>query len=178
MPLELQTALISAGVGVVTAVIGFFITWNQIQREKTKWLTDLKTSYSIELYKLRLTSYPRMFEILGKLSKHATEPLMPEKANRIADEIHEWLYSPGGLCANATTRGALKELRTICSTWKQDERPPKMGEWRHCAMFLLRRDLDLRGFESFDLEDTESLLQMVQAEMDAAIAEAKRGART
>lgn len=175
---ELQTALIAAGVALITAAVSSLITWSQIQREKTKWLTDLKTSYSIELYKTRLKSYPRIFEILGKLSKHAPEPLTPENANCIAQEIHEWLYSPGGLCADASTRGALKELRVICATWKQGERPPALGEWRHSALFLVRRDLDLQGFESFDPKDRETLLRKVHAEMAAETVRAKRAVRT
>jgi hypothetical protein len=172
---ELQTALISAVVALITAIISGIITWNQIQREKTKWLIDLKTSYAVELYKTRLTSYPDIFEILGRLSKHAPEPITPEKANLIAHEIHAWLYSPGGLCADASTRGALKELRVICTNWKQGERPSELGEWRHSALFLVRRDLDLQGFEAFNAEERESLLKKVQSEIVAeTIREKKR----
>jgi len=178
MPLELQTVLISAVVALVTALISGFITWSQIQREKTKWLIDLKTSYAVELYKTRLTSYPRIFEILGKLSKHAPEPMTPAKAKLIAQEIHEWLYSPGGLCADASTRGALKELRNICATWNQEERPPALGDWRHSALFLVRRDLDLHGFESFDPQDRKTLLKKVQIEIDTETARARRDVRT
>ena len=105
MPLELQTALIAALVALVTAALSSFITWSQIQREKTKWLTDLKTSYSVELYKTRLASYPRIFEILGRLSKHAPVHVTPATAKQIAQEIHARLYPPGGLCADARTRG-------------------------------------------------------------------------
>ena len=177
MPLELQTALIAAVVALVTAALSSFITWSQIQREKTKWLTDLKTSYSVELYKTRLASYPRIFEVLGRLSKHAPVPVTPETAKHIAQEIHEWLYSPGGLCADASTRGALKELRSICASWQQGERPPALGEWRHSALFLVRRDLDLQGFESFDPKDRETLLKKVQAEMAEETAKARREMR-
>ena len=64
MPLEIQTALISAAVAIITVAIGGFLTWNQIQRERRRWLTDLKTAYSMELHKTRLDSYPRVYEIL------------------------------------------------------------------------------------------------------------------
>lgn len=63
MPLEIQTALISAAVAIITVAIGGFLTWNQIQRERRRWLTDLKTAYSMELHKTRLDSYPRVYEI-------------------------------------------------------------------------------------------------------------------
>jgi hypothetical protein len=162
---EVQAALIAAIVALITTAIGGYFTWKQIQREKTKWLIDLKTSYSVELYKTRLTSYSPIFEILGRLSKHATERLTPDKAQHIGHEIHEWLYSPGGLCADASTRGALKGLRYYCLEWKQGERPQEIGDWRHMAMFLLRRDLDVTGIESFDPKDRESLLAKLRAEV-------------
>ena len=167
MPLELQTALISALVALVTAAIGGYVTWNQIQREKTRWLIDLKTSYSVELYKTRLASYPQICQLLGKLSKHAPDPLTQATAKQIGQGIHEWLYSPGGLCAESSTRGALKGLRHYCLEWKEGARSPEIGQWRHAALFLLRRDLDLEGIESFDPKDSVSLLKKLQAEMDS-----------
>lgn len=167
MPLELQTALISALVALLTAGISGYFTWSQVQREKKRWLIDLKTSYSVELYKARLTSYPEMFELLGQLSKHASDPLTPARAQQIGQSIHAWLYSPGGLCAEASTRGALKGLRYYCLEWKQGARPPALGQWRHAALFLLRRDLDLQGFESFDPKDSVPLLQKLQAEISS-----------
>jgi hypothetical protein len=165
MPLELQTALISALVALVTVGVGGYFTWSQIQREKNKWLIKLKTSYSVELYKTRLKSYPAMFELLGQLSMHAPDPLTPEKAQQIGQAIHTWLYSPGGLCAETSTRGALKELRNCCSEWKEGPKPPELAERRHSVLFLLRRDLDLHGFESFDPKDSGPLLHKLQSEM-------------
>ncbi len=167
MPLGLQTALISALVAIITAGITGYFTWSQVQREKTKWLIDLKTSYSVEMYKTRLASYPQICQLLGKLSKHAPDPLTPAKAHQIGQEIHEWLYSPGGLCAESSTRGALKGLRHYCLEWKEGARPAEIGQWRYTALFLLRRDLDLQGIESFDPKDSVSLLKRLQTEMDS-----------
>src|SRR5947209_12215682 len=119
MPIEILTPIISGLVALVIASISGFFTWRQvqqerkrIQQERTQWLIDLKSSYSVELYKTRLSTYPKMSEVLGRLSKHTLAPLTPETTKQIAYEIHEWLYSPGGLCAESSTRGALKELRT------------------------------------------------------------------
>ena len=47
MPTELINALIAAGVVLLTASITGVITWSQIQRERKKWLIDLKTAYSV-----------------------------------------------------------------------------------------------------------------------------------
>src|SRR5690242_257620 len=165
MPLELQTALISALVALVTVALGGFFTWSQIQRERTKWLIDLKASYSTELYKTRLTCYPELYQTLGKLSRYAPDPLTPDKAQRVGHEIQAWLYSTGGLCADASTRGALNGLRHYCLEWKEGAKPHAIDEWRQTALLLLRRDLDLQGIESFDPQDSASLLKRLQAEV-------------
>jgi len=156
MPVQVVAAIISAVVSFVIALISVFFSWKQlqgekakirqervkIQQERTQWLVDIKSSYALEIYKARLVEYPKMGEILGRLSKHAPTQLTSEKAKQIASEIHKWLYSPGGLYAESSTRGALKELRAACSTWERGEKPVTIGDWRHIALFLLRRDLD------------------------------------
>jgi hypothetical protein len=165
MSLEIEAALISAFVALITTAIGGFLTWYQIQRERRKWLIDLTTSYALELYKKRLENYPKMHLILANLSKHAPEPLTPEKAKQISQEITGWLYSEGGLCAEASTRGALKGLRHVCETWEHGERPKLISEWRDATLLLLRRDLNLQGIESFDQKGYASLLKMLQDDM-------------
>jgi hypothetical protein len=49
--------------------------------------------------------------------------------------------------------------------WKKGAIPPELIQWRHTALFLLRRDLDLQGFESFDPKDSGPLLKRLQEEM-------------
>lgn len=168
MPLEIQTALISAAVAIITVAIGGFLTWNQIQRERKRWLTDLKTAYSIELHKTRLASYPQVYEIIKKISTFAdqTDPVTPEKAKQIAQELNDWFYSVGGMCAEATTRGALLGLREACAEWGTGKKPSDLDEWRFSLMLLLRRDLDIRGLESFDLNDRASMLEEVKKQVE------------
>ena len=165
MSIALETALISAAVALLTGALGFLVTLYQSRRERNKWLIELKTSYSQELFKARLAHYPRIFEVLGKLSIHESELLSPEKAHQLGCEIHTWLYSPGGLVAESLTRGTLKELRRACLTWKQGEKPADIRDWRHQALLLLRQDLDIKGFESFDTKDDKALLERVKADM-------------
>lgn len=166
MPLEVQTALISAVVALFTAALGGFITWNQFQRERRKWLIDLKTAYSLELYKARLASYPEICVILGKLSAAASGPVTPDNVEKIAHAIHNWLYNTGGMCAEASTRSALLGLRDACIVWGvEGERPRNFYEWRNISLLLLRRDLDIRGLEeSYDVKPTESILEVLKAE--------------
>jgi hypothetical protein len=169
MPIELQTALISAGVALITALFGGYLTWSQIQRERKKWLIDFKTASSLELYKVRLTSYPRVFEILEKLSRHTSEPVTQEKAEQAAHELNEWFYSSGGMCAETSTRGAIRGLRDCCFKWgrKGGEKPSDLYEWRNLAVRLLRRDLDIQGRESLDFAEGETLLKKLREEIDS-----------
>jgi hypothetical protein len=169
MPIELQTALISAVVALITALFGGYLTWNQIQRERRKWLVDLKTAYSLELYKTRLASYPRVFEIIEKLSQHRAEPVTQEKAKLIAQELSEWFYSTGGMCADSSTRGAIRGLRDSCFYWghKGGQQPSDLYQWRNAVVLLLRRDLDLRGLETFDFAEGATLFKRLQEEIDS-----------
>jgi hypothetical protein len=164
VPLEIQTALISAIVALCTAIIGGYLTWSQIRRERKKWLADLKTSYAMELYKTRLASYPEVYRIISKLSSRATDPLTPSRAQQIAHEINDWFYSVGGLCADVNTRAALIELRETCLSWTQGDKPINLTRWRNATLMLLRRDLDLHGLESFDFEDRETPLKILEKE--------------
>lgn len=167
MPLEFQTALISAVVALFTATIGGFLTWNQIQRERKRWVIDIKTTYAVELYKTRLASYPQVYATLSKTSTRASEELTPEKAQQVAREINEWFYSTGGMCAEASTRGALLGLREALFSWaQQGTMPQDFYAWRNIALQLLRRDLDIQGrLESFDPKDRGSLLEKLKAEV-------------
>src|SRR5579863_7757183 len=134
MSAQVQAAIIAAAIALLTAIFSSYFTFIQFQREKNKWLIELKASYSVELYKTRLVEYPHIFILLGHLSKHSPNQLTPLEAQQIGNKIHEWLYSPGGLCAESSTRGALRGLRYYCQEWKQGTRPPEITEWRHYAL--------------------------------------------
>lgn len=164
---EIQSALIAALVALITASITGFLTWNQIQRERTKWLIELKTTYAVELYKARLSEYPKLLKIIGKVSSYASVTVTPELAHEAANEINEWFYSAGGLCADTRTRGAILGLRQSCLMWKDGIIPPEVRQWRNVAVYSLRRDLDIIGLESFDTDDTASLLVQMKKEMDS-----------
>jgi hypothetical protein len=163
MSVELQTALISAGVATLTAVVGGYVSWVQLRRERNKWLVDLKSTYSIELYKSRLVVYPEAFGIIGKLSSFYGS-VTAQTAGEVANELNDWLYSLGGVCAGTPTRGAILGLRESCREWarKQDTIPSDLYAWRNAALSLLRLDLDLHGLESYDFSNLRSLLGQVQ----------------
>src|SRR5512140_3478488 len=102
MSTELQTALIAAAVALVTAGLTGLLTWQQIQRERRRWLYDIKTTLSVELHRKRMEEYAGLSHILMGLS--TTTQLTVAKAHGIAGEINEWMYGAGGLVASAKTR--------------------------------------------------------------------------
>lgn len=167
MSTEILSALIAALVALITAAISGFITWSQVQRERTKWLVDLKTAYNVELYKARLAEYPKLLHVLEKLSTRAAIPMTPETSQKIANEINDWFYSAGGLCADASTRGALLGLRESLLQWREGPLPPEIRQWRNAVVFSLRRDLDVMGLESFNPDDTAPLLEKLKKEMES-----------
>ncbi len=165
MEVQIQAALISAAISLIAAISSIIFNIYQIRREKKKWLFELKTSYSEELYKARLATYPRVFQIVGNLSHAASERVTPEKAREIAGELNDWNYSAGGLCADKRTRGALLGLRQACLEWGTSENMPyDLYQWRNILLLYLRNDLDLKGLEEYDPSDRKSLLLELQSE--------------
>ena len=133
---------------------------NKFREEQEKWIINLNTAYVLENHKTRIESYPKAFEIIGKLSHKPRESVTPEKAKQIADELNDWFYSTGGMCADQSTRGAIRLLRNACLTWKkQGSKPPDFYKWRNCALLLLRNDLGIKGLESFDYENVDTLIE-------------------
>lgn len=116
--MELQTAVIAAAVGLVTAVLGTSATWSL---ERRRWLTGLKANLQVDVQKTRLLSYPEAFKIFGKISTRATESLNSTSALRVAGELNDWIYSAGGMSADASTRGAALILRELLLKWHKVE---------------------------------------------------------
>ena len=164
MDTGLQTALIAAAVGLTTAAVSALVTW---RLERRRWLTGLKASIQVEVHKARMQSYPAVFAVFGRISTRAVPPLDARQALDIANALTEWIYSSGGMAAEAGTRGALLLLRERLHKWHQTgNRPGDFYEWRNRALLLLRRDIDVRGLESFGGGDDGSLLAQVRRDAD------------
>jgi hypothetical protein len=144
------TALISLFVASLSGFISSYIT---ISVERRKLKIDLKRAYSIELFKKRLEAYPPIWAMLGGLSAQAIEPLNPAKAAEIAHQLNDWLYSVGGLCADMEARRAVLDVRNACLDLDGGKSSiEEIRNLRDVAMIYLRRDLNLKGLESFNTE--------------------------
>jgi len=149
----IQTALISL---IVASLSGFISSHITIRVENRKLKLDLKRAYAIELFKKRLEAYPSVWEVLGQLSEEAVVSLNPATAIEVARQLNNWLYSVGGLCADRATRRALLDVRNTCLDLKPSDKLirdiKRVRVLRDDAMTYLRRDLALKGLESFDAE--------------------------
>ena len=65
---QVATALISGFVALLVAGGSALLTLTQIRGEHRKWLADLKSAWSLELYKARLATYPEVHQALAPLS--------------------------------------------------------------------------------------------------------------
>src|SRR5512140_1349386 len=130
MSLELQTTLIAAFVALLTAGITGILTWQQIRRERAKWLYDIKTSISVELHRARMEKYAELSKMLIGLSAASAQKLTPARAHGIAEGINDWMYGAGGLVAGAHTRNAGWALRDRLLRWKAGPQPKDILEVR------------------------------------------------
>lgn len=164
---EVTAALISGVVALVVGVASSVVALSQIRREHRRWLADLKTAWSLELYKSRMTTYPEVHRSLAPLSHTVT--VTPDAAGEVARQLNEWIYSAGGLYAEATTRGAVLGLRDCCRKWADSggSLPDDLYTWRNLTTTFLRRDLDVVGLDSYDFDLDSTLLSRLQDEIES-----------
>ena len=57
------------------------------------------------------------FQILEKVSSLERSNVTSDMAHQLRKEFNEWLYSAGGMAAEASTRAAIIVLREAMATW-------------------------------------------------------------
>jgi hypothetical protein len=173
---QVSTALISGVVALVVAGGSAILALAQIRGERRKWLADIKATWSLKLYKSRMATYPEVHQALAPLSHVSIDPITPEVADNVAVKLNEWIYSAGGLCADATTRGAVLRLRECCRQWAESggSMPADLYEWRNLTTFL-RRDLDVLGLDSYDFGQDSTLLAKLEQEFGSVSISDKKG---
>ncbi len=162
---ELQAGIIAAVVALVTAGATGYLTWQQIQRERSKWLYDIKTTLSVELYRKRMAEYAELSKLLLSLSTTQPKKLTVAGAHEIADEINEWMYGAGGMVASARTRNAGWALRDRLLRWKAGPQPKDIMEVRTLLMWSMRNDLDIASGRTEDMSE-DTLIQQLKDEMN------------
>lgn len=161
---ELQSGIIAAVVALITAGATASLTWQQMRRERARWLYDIKTTFSVELYRARMADYAELSKILMELSTTRREKLTVAAAHQIAASINEWMYGSGGLLASARTRKAGWALRDRLLRWKTGPQPKDIMEVRTLLMWSMRADLDIPSGRVQDVSE-ETVIQQLSAEM-------------
>jgi hypothetical protein len=169
VPGVVTAALLSGFVTLVVASGVGALVWEQIRREDQREPVAARVARSLELHRTRLAAYPAAFAAMAPLSSRNRADLTVQVAAEVAAELNAWLYSTGGMCADATTRGAILGLRDSCDRWagSSGQRPPQLYEFRNLAVAFLRRDLDLAGLEPFDVRRGVTLLGKLRGDLDA-----------
>jgi hypothetical protein len=162
---ELQTALIAGVVALITAGFTGYLTWQQIQRERSRWLYDIKTTLSVELYRKRMEEYATLSKIMMGLSTTKQKQLTVAKAHEIAGEINEWMYGGGGLVSSARTRNAGWALRDRLLRWRAGSQPKDIMEVRTLLLWSMRSDLDIPSGRTQDVAE-DTLLKQLRDEMN------------
>jgi len=166
MSSAVATAVISGLVALAVAGLSAVLTWAQFQRERNKWLIDVKVAWTLELLRTRLASYPTAHSVMAPLSSYADEPATAETARRVARDLTTWLYSAGGLCADAKARSAVIAVRDCCHSWGRGggAQPPELFALRDVAINFLRLDLELVGLTSA-VDDQSTALDKLGEEL-------------
>lgn len=174
---ELMGALTTVAVALLTSIVTILVWWGQTRRDRekwnqemrdknTEWLVTVKSNFSLELYKTRLTEYPKLIRIVGKLSNRDAEPLTEDKLRKVGMELNGWLYSAGGMSASKELRGAIIGLRESCLTLQPfGEETKLLYPFRNMTLFMLRHDLDLIGLEAYDYHNLPTMLEALNADM-------------
>lgn len=169
MPGLITAAFIAGFVAVAVSAAAGALTWSQVRRDREQGRADERAARALELHRLRLSSYPAAFEAIAPLSTHRRAGLTAEVAGAVGERLNAWLYSAGGMCADATTRSAILGLRDSCGLWASVEgsRPPQLYEFRNLAVTFLRRDLDLCGADPAEPQRNLALLGKLRDDLDA-----------
>jgi hypothetical protein len=169
VPGPITAAVIAALVALAVSVAGSALTWSQIRRDQQRWRSDERAARALELHRVRLASYPAAFEAIAALSTHHRAGLTAEVAGAVGERLNGWLYSAGGMCAEATTRSAILGLRDSCDLWASVDgtRPPQLYEFRNLAITFLRRDLDLGGLDPAEPQRSVAVLAKLRDDLDA-----------
>ncbi len=162
---EVQSGIIAAVVALITAGATASLTWQQMRRERRRWLYEIKTTFSVELYKARMTDYAVLSKILMELSTTRRDKLTVTAAHQVAASINEWMYGSGGLLASARTRKAGWALRDRLLRWKTGSQPKDITEVRTLLMWSMRADLDIPSGRAQDVSE-DTVIQQLRDQMN------------
>jgi hypothetical protein len=91
----------------------------RIRHEENKWALELNNWREMELYKMRLRTYPEVFSVLERLSLQNIDQLNENELTEIIEKLNKWGYGEPGLCMLPDTRDAIWVLRDYLKAFAQ-----------------------------------------------------------
>jgi hypothetical protein len=115
----------------------------RIRHEENKWALELNNWREMELYKMRLRTYPEIFSSLERLSMEHLPHLSENEVIELVDKLNKWGYGEAGLCMVGDTRDAIWVLRDFLKLFVQKKVSDIeiRGGPRTDLIELMRRDL-------------------------------------
>jgi len=160
-----SSALIATITSLAVAVIGSYSTMAKVnlelQEAETSFVRGAEGGRIAKILDCRLEEYPKLTPLLGELSQTNRE-LTPAVGQDVGRRINEWFYSRGGLCAHASTRGAVLQLRNVLLEWNSGPRPPNIKEYKDDVTLLIRNDLGLAGRRIYDRVGLDDFITLVK----------------
>ena len=170
-----QVALIGAVVTVLAALLTLLtntlqsrIERRRVRHEENRWAFELNSEREMELHRMRLRTYPEVFDALGKLSSVNIRRLTPEELQALAEQFNRWAYGEPGLCMLPDTRTALLiardrllQLSRRTTTAEQFLRGPRTD-----LVELMRRDVNHDWSQWREYKD---LIRLNRERMEASL---------
>ena len=116
----------------------------RIKHEENRWSLELNSQREMELYKVRLRTYPAVFSLLEKLSHYHIEEFDEKYLKEITDQLNKFGYGDVGLCMLADTHETVFDLRRHIEKYLRQEINVKelLRGPRNNLIELMRRDLN------------------------------------
>lgn len=183
-------AVTTISAAILTAVVHFFrerserekwkrtleLEERRIVHEENRWALELNHHRELELFKMRLKTYPEIFAALEQISHYHQDEITDEIVRALADKLNNWGYSDAGLCMLADTRKALFSMRKNLVKFLRNEMDKEeiMHGARQDLIELMRRDLNhswslYREFDPLTAEDSERIRKILKNEKKPVI---------
>ena len=144
----------------------------RFDHERQRWTIELNSQREAELHKLRLQTYPKLFELLSSLAVYSRDGLTAEQIGALADSFNEFGYNAAGLAMLSETRDTLFSVRDLCRAFASGTASMKeLHRARTDLIEFLRRDC---SHDRSVWRDSKSLLEINREDMERRL----YGART
>jgi len=149
MEATIIAALIAASISLVISLLSLYESFKKQKTQRELFEKEQYVSFLAKLYELRLSNYPKAFEITDLIRKEKGENINPEIVNKVRKELYAWKSSIVSLIISYDTIVAFRDLRDSLNKNPAfgekyaKEQIDKIWETRSEFRKCLRRDIGL-----------------------------------